>query len=65
MPQPYDKSQFSPWALFKGNDIYWLGMASGEDQAWTIGLGWPDAKEIAAAKAEGIYATKVGLRPRA
>ena len=66
MREPYDKSTHSPWGLFRGDDIYWLGMARGSADAWTIGLGWPDQEEIdAAKKRDGIYAAPVGLVPRA
>ncbi len=65
MPEPYNKSTHSPWGLFRGDDIYWLGMATGEAAAWAIGLGWPSQEEIDAAKARGIYAAPVGLVPRA
>jgi hypothetical protein len=64
MPEPYDKTLFSPWGLFRGNDIYWLGMARDEQAAWVIGLGWPDESELAAAKSAGIYAAPVGLTKR-
>ena len=65
MREPYDKSTHSPWGLFRGNDIFWLGMARGEEETWTIGLGWPDQPEIDAAKTRGIYAAPAGLVPRA
>lgn len=62
--QPIDKSVYSPWALFRGGDIYWLGMVRGEAEAWQIALGWPDKTEIDDAKSRGIYAAPVGLVPR-
>ncbi len=62
MTEAYDKSTHSPWGLFRGDDIFWLGMARGEADAWSIGLGWPDQEEIAAAKTRRIYAAPVGLR---
>ncbi len=66
MREPYDKTTYSPWGLFRGNDIYWLGMARDETEAWIIGLGWPDQEEIDAAKnRDWIYAAPVGLVPRA
>ncbi len=64
MLDPYDKRTHSPWGIFRGNDIYWLGMAQGEEEAWTIALGWPAKEEIDAAKSQRIYAARVGLVPR-
>lgn len=53
-----------PWALFKGEDIYWIGLAESENAAWTIALGWPDMEEIAAARAGGMFATRVNVEPK-
>lgn len=64
MPEPYDKTLFSPWGVFKGNDIYWLGMARDADETWTIALGWPSQEEIDYAKSQGLYAASVGIVPR-
>lgn len=62
--QAIDKSLYSPWALFRGDEIFWLGMVKNEDEAWQIALGWPDEAEIKDAKSRGIYAAPVGLVPR-
>jgi hypothetical protein len=50
-----------PWALFKDDNIYWLGLAESEETAWTIALGWPDAEEISSAKAGGMHAARVDV----
>jgi hypothetical protein len=61
MPEPYDKTVFSPWGLFRGENIYWIGMAENERDAWVIGLGWPSEEEIADCKSQGILASPVTL----
>lgn len=62
--QAIDKSVYSPWALLRGEEIFWLGMVKDEDEAWQIALGWPDKEEINDAKARGIRAIQVSLTPQ-
>jgi len=60
-PEPYTKI-FSPWGLFRGEEIVWIGMALDEEAAWKVGLGWPSSEEIAEAKAKGVYAARFEVR---
>lgn len=62
--QAIDKAVYSPWALMRGEELFWLGVAKNEAEAWQIALGWPDKAEIDDAKSRGIYAAPVGLVPR-
>ena len=60
-----DRDRDQPWSVLQADGrIYWLGLARDEKQAWTIALGWPDDKEIAEAKADGMKATAVRITPR-
>ncbi len=62
--QPIDRTVYSPWALLRGDDIFWLGMVKNESEAWQIALGWPSKEEIEDAKARGIRAMPVGIVPQ-
>jgi len=63
MENPYDREVYSPWAVMRGDEIYFLGMAKDEKDTWTIALGWPDEDEIHDAKSRGLYAIPVEIGP--
>jgi hypothetical protein len=46
------------WVVVSPAGVYFAGLCEGEDAAWQIALGWPDAEEIAERKAAGWYAAK-------
>jgi hypothetical protein len=51
-----------PWAIYDSTGrLVFLALASGEDDVWRWHLGWPDAEEIAAAKARGLRAAQVDV----
>jgi hypothetical protein len=41
--------------------LVYLGMHASADDAWQIGLGWPSAEEISAAKSRGLKAIPVNV----
>lgn len=50
------KLGMQPWVVVKPEGLAYIGLHEDEASAWTVYLGWPDAEDIAAAKAKGWYA---------
>ena len=48
----------TPWVIVSPEGLYWVGHASGEDDAWSVALGWPDAAEVTWHKDHGWYAAE-------
>jgi hypothetical protein len=60
-PAEREKGFFQPWVVVAPEGVHWMGRAYNEADAWRIGLGYPDAEEIAWQKARGWYAAPATL----
>ena len=50
-----------PWVVVSPEGVVYVGHHEDEAGAWCYALGWPDALEIKARKAEGWYAAPATL----
>jgi hypothetical protein len=53
-----------PFGIYtKGGALVYLGLHASAEDAWHIYLGWPSESEVADAKARGMTAVPVTVRP--